>query len=79
LKLQMVGLSHGYEEIVLRGSTAGSSFAAFYLKGGTVIAADAVNRPQEFMVAKRLVADRVAVGPQRLADETVPPKSLPQK
>lgn len=61
LKLQMVGLSEGYDQLVLRGSVESESFIAFYLREGVVIAADSVNRPQEFMVAKRLVADRVRV------------------
>ncbi len=79
LKLQMVGLSQGYEQLVLRGSTAGKSFAAFYLKGGRIIAGDFVNRLQEFMVAKKLVAEQIVVEPQVLADETVPLKTLLQK
>lgn len=76
LKLQMVGLSQGYDQCVLRGSTAGRSFAAFYLKDGRMIAADAVSRPQEFMLAKKLVAARAVIDPVRLADETIPFKEL---
>ncbi len=45
LKLQMAGLSEGYDDLAIRGSTQGSSFIAFYLRDGRVIAADAVNRP----------------------------------
>jgi 3-phenylpropionate/trans-cinnamate dioxygenase ferredoxin reductase subunit len=76
LKLQMVGLSQGYDQLVQRGSTSNRSFAAFYLKDGLVIACDAVNRPQEFMVAKRLVASRVVIDPALLADESVSLKTL---
>jgi 3-phenylpropionate/trans-cinnamate dioxygenase ferredoxin reductase subunit len=75
-KLQMTGLSQGYDELVVRGSTANESFAAFYLRQGKVIAADAVNRPQEFMLAKRLVVAAAVLDPQRLADESLPLKSL---
>ena len=39
LKLQMVGLSDGYEELVIRGSPQTPSFIAFYLKDGVIIAA----------------------------------------
>lgn len=76
LKLQMVGLSEGYDKLVLRGSPQTRSFGAFYLKGGAVIAADAISRPQDFMVAKRLVAERRIVAEQVLADESVPLKQL---
>lgn len=76
LKLQMVGVSEGYDQVVMRGAPSSESFSAFYLKGGVVLSVDAINRPQDFMVAKRLVADRVVADPQFLADESVPLKSL---
>ena len=78
LKLQMVGFSDGYEELAIRGSMETSSFIAFYLKGGRVIAANSVNRPGEFMAAKRFVGERMEIAPARLADESVPLKSLLQ-
>ena len=76
LKLQMVGLSEGYNELAIRGSTEGSSFIAFYLKGGFVIAADAINRPSEFMASKRLIGDKIKASAKELADESVSLKSL---
>lgn len=76
LKLQMVGLSQGYDRLVVRGDISGESFCAFYLKDGVVISADAVNRPQEFMLAKKLVAERVQADPAQLADEAIALKSL---
>jgi 3-phenylpropionate/trans-cinnamate dioxygenase ferredoxin reductase subunit len=76
LKLQMVGLSQGYDQFVLRGSSSGTAFSAFYLKDGKVIAADAVNRAPDFMMAKRLVSEGVKVDAKSLADESVPLKSL---
>jgi len=76
LKLQMVGLSQGYDEFVLRGDPATESFSAYYLKDGVVISADAVNRPQDFALAKRLVAGRVRASAELLADEAVALKNL---
>lgn len=76
LKLQMVGLSEGHDRVVVRGSPAQRSFAAFYLRGQRLIAADTVNRPQEFMMSKRLVAQAGTIKPDLLADDTVPLKSL---
>lgn len=77
LKLQMVGMSAGYDQFVLRGDPATQrSFAAFYLKDGHLIAADTVSRPQDFMFAKKLVALRTPVDAAQLADENVPLKSL---
>jgi len=76
LKLQMVGLSDGYEKIAIRGTLENSSFTVFYLKDGKVIAADAVNRPGDFMAAKRLVGERMSAAADHLADEKVSLKTL---
>jgi 3-phenylpropionate/trans-cinnamate dioxygenase ferredoxin reductase subunit len=76
LKLKMVGLSQGHDQFVLRGSPEAGAFCAFYLQGRRVLAADTVNRVPDFMVAKRLVAERIEIDPQRLADEAQPLKSL---
>ncbi|MFT3754417.1 MAG: FAD-dependent oxidoreductase [Pseudoxanthomonas sp.] len=76
LKLQMVGLSQGYDQLVVRGNIDGESFCAYYLKDGVVISADAVNRAPDFILAKRLVAGRVVVAPEQLADEGFDLKTL---
>jgi 3-phenylpropionate/trans-cinnamate dioxygenase ferredoxin reductase component len=76
LKLQMVGLSEGYDQIAIRGDLSKESFCVFYLKDGVVISVDAVNRPAEFMVSKKLVAERISATAARLTDETGPLKSL---
>lgn len=76
LKLQMTGLSEGYDEAALRGSIENRSFAVFYLREGRVIAADLVNRANEFMLAKRLVAERMQQTPAVLMDESRPLKDI---
>jgi 3-phenylpropionate/trans-cinnamate dioxygenase ferredoxin reductase subunit len=76
LKLKMVGLSQGYDQLVIRGTTESDCFAAFYLKDGCLLAVDTVNRAPEFMLAKRLISERIRVDPCRLADEGIPVKDL---
>lgn len=77
LKLQIAGLSQGYDQVIIRGDREGSrSFVAFYLKESKLIAADCMNRPQEFMVCKRLIAEGTPVDPAKLADESVAPKEF---
>jgi len=71
LKLQMVGLSSGYERCVTRGSVERRTFSAFYLKENRILAADVIGRPADFMAAKKLVSGRTPVDAQRLADESV--------
>lgn len=70
LKLQMVGLSQGHDEVVIRGDIAARAFSTFYLKDGAVIAADSVNRPADFMNARKLIATGVRAGAGVLADTT---------
>ncbi|MFY0577365.1 oxidoreductase C-terminal domain-containing protein [Cystobacter fuscus] len=72
LKLQMVGLSTGYERCVTRGSIDNRTFSAFYLKDGRILAADVIGRPPDFMAARKMVSSRTLVDAQRLADESVP-------
>lgn len=72
LKLQIAGLSRGYDRLVLRGSMESRSFALFYLKSGRVLACDAVNRPREFMAAKRLIAAGVEADVAALAEDREP-------
>ena len=77
LKLQIAGLSGGYDDIVLRGNPdEGCSFAAFYFKGDKLLAVDAVNRPQEYMVGKRLIPLNKIIDKKALADEMVPLKTF---
>ena len=76
LKLQMVGMSQGYDTIVQRGSMDADDFAMFYLKEGVLIAVDAVNRPREFMACRKLVPQRPCIDPQKLADESIPMQEM---
>jgi len=77
LKLQIAGLSQGYDQVVVRGDKLNSrSFAAFYFKEGRLIAADCINRPQEFMLSKKIIAEGIVIEPSRLADESIAVKEL---
>jgi 3-phenylpropionate/trans-cinnamate dioxygenase ferredoxin reductase subunit len=76
LKLQSVGLNHGYHQEVVRPALTPDGFVVFYVKESRVIAADCVNAVREFNWAKRLVADQTIVDPAALADPAVDLKSL---
>lgn len=70
VKLQIVGISQGYTEAVVRGATnRDRSFTVFYLKGQHIIAADCINRPKDFMVAKKLILHQSTVDVDALVDE----------
>ena len=74
VKLQIAGLNQSYDQVVIRGDrSVGRSFVAYYLKEDKLLAADCINRPEEFVVAKRLLAQGMEVSPEELADESVSP------
>ncbi len=68
LKLQIAGISKGYDRVVLRGDPAARTFAAYYLREGRLIAVDAINSPKDFLLGKRLVAEGAKLSPQRIED-----------
>lgn len=74
LKLQMAGLSRGYDQMVVRGDMAEKKFSICYFKDGALIAVDSVNSIPDHMAAKRLLAGDVAVTPEQCADADVPLK-----
>ena len=76
LKLQTVGLSTGYDSIVVRGDPAARSFTVVYLKDGGVIALDCVNAVKDYVQGKGLVKGRVKADPAALVNPEVLLKSL---
>ncbi|WP_026910584.1 NAD(P)/FAD-dependent oxidoreductase [Patulibacter minatonensis] len=79
LKLQIAGLSTGYDTVVLRGDpAAGRAFACFYFADGRLVAADCVNNAKEFMFSKRAIAEGLSPDRSMLADPGTPLASLLQ-
>jgi 3-phenylpropionate/trans-cinnamate dioxygenase ferredoxin reductase component len=76
LRLQTVGLSIGYDRIVVRGNPADRAFSLVYLKDGVVIALDCVNAVRDYAQGRALVMGRARPDPAVLADAAVPLKSL---
>lgn len=61
IKLQIAGLSQGYDAIEVRGDNNSRKFCVYYLKDGELIAVDAVNSPKEFMQGKKLIMERAGL------------------
>jgi 3-phenylpropionate/trans-cinnamate dioxygenase ferredoxin reductase subunit len=68
LKLQIAGLSLGYDTTVMRGSPSDGSFSVFYLADKKVIAVDAINDPRNFIFAKQHLADKPSWPAESIAD-----------
>ena len=72
LKMIIVGLSQGYDEVVMRGSIDARSFSACYLREGELIAVDTVNAPKDQMAARKLVAARARPDRVKLQEPAIP-------
>ncbi len=68
--LQQVGHSGPGDDLVVRGDLDGDSWTAFHLHDGAIRAAFAVNRPEDVMVARELIAFGASVPAEVLADES---------
>ena len=75
-KLQIVGLSGDHDETVVRGFIEERSFMLFYLKKGELIAVDSVNNPKDFLISKKLVANKLKISSDVLYDQSVELKDL---
>jgi len=67
-KLLIVGLSQDHDRQVLRGDPASRSFSVCYLKGRELLAVEAVNHSKDYMAARKLIAERALMQPDKLAD-----------
>jgi 3-phenylpropionate/trans-cinnamate dioxygenase ferredoxin reductase subunit len=72
LKLQTVGLSAGYDDLVVRGDPAARSFSVVYLRQGRVIALDCVNAVKDYVQGRKLIGEGVVPDLARLGDPGVP-------
>ena len=77
LKLQIVGLSAGYDQAVVRGNPEeGRSFAVFYLKEGRLIAVDAINDAKAYVTGKKLLDNGLTADKALIADPATDLKQL---
>jgi 3-phenylpropionate/trans-cinnamate dioxygenase ferredoxin reductase component len=72
LKLQMVGLNSGHDQVVIRGDVDQRKFSAFCFRHGRLLGVESVNRPADHMAARKLLAatpDLIAdLTPEQVAD-----------
>jgi 3-phenylpropionate/trans-cinnamate dioxygenase ferredoxin reductase subunit len=55
-KLQMVGLSEGFDQVVMRGEPETGKFSLFCFHGDQLLAVESVNSPGDHMVGRKLLA-----------------------
>ncbi len=76
LRLQTVGISAGYDSMVLRGDPNTRSFSVVYLKAHKVIALDCVNATKDYVQGRLFVTEGLSPTVEQLADINVPLKEL---
>jgi len=67
-KLQIVGLSGDHDKVIMRGDMSEAKFMLFYTKDEKLIAVDAVNNSKEFLICKKLVANKVTIKPDEISN-----------
>jgi 3-phenylpropionate/trans-cinnamate dioxygenase ferredoxin reductase subunit len=73
-KLLIIGLSQDHDRLIQRGDPASGAFSICYLKGRELLALEAVNHSKDYMAARRIIGERIAVDPDKLADPNIPLK-----
>lgn len=74
-KLQIAGLTTGYDRVVLRGDPARKAFSAFCYKGDRLLGIESINRAGDHMFGRRLQGMDRSITPEQAADESFDLKS----
>ena len=76
LKLQMAGLSAGYDESIILGGVDSAEFIVCYGKDGHLIAVDSVNQSKQFMLFKRALGNGFKLEMSLIKSEDFKPESI---
>jgi 3-phenylpropionate/trans-cinnamate dioxygenase ferredoxin reductase subunit len=72
LKLQIAGLSAGFDQTVLRGDPGLERFSVLYYREGRLLAVHAVNSPRDYLAVRRAFAAGQEIPPELAADAGQP-------
>jgi 3-phenylpropionate/trans-cinnamate dioxygenase ferredoxin reductase component len=67
-KLQIAGLTTGYDHVVVRGDRAARSFSAFCYSSGQLVGIESVNRAADHVFGRKLLGMNRSIAPERVAD-----------
>lgn len=68
LKLQMAGISSGFDRYIMRGDANSGKFSVYYFKNEQLIAVDSLNRPAEHLNARKLLTAKISPTDEQIAD-----------
>jgi 3-phenylpropionate/trans-cinnamate dioxygenase ferredoxin reductase subunit len=76
LRLQIAGLSTGFDRHVVRGDPDGEKFSVLYYRDGRLLAVDAVNNAADYLVVRKALTLGVSIPADQAADAATPLKKL---
>jgi 3-phenylpropionate/trans-cinnamate dioxygenase ferredoxin reductase subunit len=75
-KLQIVGLSQGYDQTVIRPGTTDSSLSVWYFRDQQLLAIDAMNEPKSYAFGRKIIEAGKNPTAQEVADPATDLKAL---
>lgn len=67
-KLQIAGLTTGYDRVVMRGDRGQRSFSAFCYKSGQLVGIESINRASDHVFGRRILGLNRSIEPEQAAD-----------
>ena len=67
-KLQIAGLTTGYDRVVVRGDAGQGSFSAFCYKSGRLVGVESVNRASDHVFGRKILGLNRSIEPDQAAD-----------
>lgn len=67
-KLQIAGLTTGYDRVIVRGDRAQRSFSAFCYKSGQLVGVESVNRASDHVFGRRILGMNRSITPEQAED-----------
>jgi 3-phenylpropionate/trans-cinnamate dioxygenase ferredoxin reductase subunit len=67
-KLQIAGLTTGYDQVVVRGDPGQGSFSAFCYKSGQLVGIESINRASDHVFGRKILGPNRSIRPEQAAD-----------
>jgi 3-phenylpropionate/trans-cinnamate dioxygenase ferredoxin reductase subunit len=67
-KLQIAGLTTGYDQVMVRGDPAQGSFSAFCYKSGQLVGIESINRASDHVFGRKILGMNRSIAPEQAAD-----------
>ncbi len=67
-KLQIAGLTTGYDQVVVRGDPGQGSFSAFCYKSGQLVGIESINRASDHVFGRKILGMNRSIAPEQAAD-----------